>query len=325
MTDVDDATPNVVTVNVAVEAPDATVTLAGTVAAAVTEDVRVTTAPPEGALPVSVTVPVELVPPRTLVGERVTDVRAAGVTVRVAVWVTPEKTPEIVTGVEDPTPSVVTVNVFVEVPAATVTDAGTVAALVTEEERVTTTPPAGAGPVSVTVPVELLPPTTLAGATLTADRAAGVTVRPAVWVAPTATPVIVTDVEDATAREVTVNVAVVAPEATVTLAGTVAAAVFEEDRVTTTPPAGAGAVRVTVPVDGEPPTTLAGARLTEERLTGTGLTVSGADHVEVCNENEIVTGDVAATTFAVTGKLTEAEPAGTVAVCGTVAMEGSEL
>jgi hypothetical protein len=58
----------VVTVKVALVAPAATVTLAGTVAAAVLLPESVTTAPPEGAAPVSVTVPCEELPPVTLVG-----------------------------------------------------------------------------------------------------------------------------------------------------------------------------------------------------------------------------------------------------------------
>ena len=78
-----------VTVNVAVVAPAATVTLAGTCAAVVLLLVRVTTAPPDGAGPVKVTVPVEDVPPITEVGLRLTEVSAAAVTVKVAVFVTP--------------------------------------------------------------------------------------------------------------------------------------------------------------------------------------------------------------------------------------------
>ena len=53
---------------------------------------------------------------------------------------------------------VVAVNVAVVAFAATVTLAGTVAAEVLLLERVTTAPPDGAGPFSVTVPVELLLP-----------------------------------------------------------------------------------------------------------------------------------------------------------------------
>jgi hypothetical protein len=89
VTDTLDAIAEVVIVKVAVAAPGATVTLAGTCAAAVLLLVRVTTAPPDGAGPVKVTVPVDDVPPITEVGLRVTEVSVAAVTVRVAVLVTP--------------------------------------------------------------------------------------------------------------------------------------------------------------------------------------------------------------------------------------------
>ena len=82
-------TAEVVIVNVALVAPAATVTLAGTWAAVVLLLVRVTTAPPDGAGPVKVTVPVDEVPPITELGLRLTGVSAAAVTVRVAVLVTP--------------------------------------------------------------------------------------------------------------------------------------------------------------------------------------------------------------------------------------------
>jgi hypothetical protein len=89
VTDALDATAEVVIVNVALVAPAATVTLAGTWAAVVLLLVRVTTAPPDGAGPVKVTVPVDEVPPITELGLRLTEVSAAAVTVRVAVFVTP--------------------------------------------------------------------------------------------------------------------------------------------------------------------------------------------------------------------------------------------
>ena len=55
-----------------------------------------------------------------------------------------------------------------------------------------------------------------------------------------------------------VKVALVPPPGTVTLAGTIAA-VLLLDRVTVAPAAGAGPLRVTVPRDGVPSTTLDGA------------------------------------------------------------------
>jgi hypothetical protein len=76
--------------------------------------------------------------------------------------------------------------------------------------------------------------------------------------------VIVTDVEDVTVLVVIVNVAVVAPAATVTLAGTVATEVRLLESVTAIPPAGAGPFRVTVPVDGLPPCTLVGLRVKDD-------------------------------------------------------------
>ena len=63
---------------------------------------------------------------------------------------------------------VVTVNVAMFELAGTVTVAGTVATEEFEVDSNTTVPPDGAGPESVTVPVRLLPPTAVVGATATA-------------------------------------------------------------------------------------------------------------------------------------------------------------
>ena len=87
----------------------------------------------------------------------------------------------------------------------------------------------------------------------------------------------VTDVEAVTLLVFTVNVALVAPAATVTLAETVAAAVLSLIREMTAPPVGAGPLRVTVPVEGDPPVTLMGLSAIEESVAEPcGVTVSEA-------------------------------------------------
>ena len=161
---VEAVTALVVTVKVALVAPAATLTLAGTLAAAALLESE-TTAPPVGAALANVTVPVEEAPAVTLVGlsESVERVAAGGgVTVNTAVRVTPSKTAEIVAAVEAVTALVATAKVALVAPAATVMLTGTVAA-VELSESVTTAPPLGAALVNITVPVEEAGPTTLFG------------------------------------------------------------------------------------------------------------------------------------------------------------------
>ena len=198
-------------------------------------------------------------------------------TVSVLVLVTPLKTAEIVTAVELLTSVVVTGNVAVVALAATVTLAGTCATVVLLLDKFTVEPLLGAGPVKVTVPVEDEPPPTLAGFRVTEVSAGGFTVSVAVLFVLLKLPVIVTVAVLATGLVLTVNVVVVAPAATVTLAGTCAAAVLLLDNVTTAPPVGAAPLRVTVPVDDDPPMTLTGFKVTEDKVTVVGgVTVSVA-------------------------------------------------
>jgi hypothetical protein len=138
----------------------------------------------------------------------------------------------------------------------------------------TTTPPAGAGPLRVTVPVAVLPPQTEVGLIVSdwsVTLGAGLTVRVAVRETLPAEAVIVTLVALETARVETVKFALVAPAGTITVLGTVATFVLLLLRFTTNPPDGAGAVRVTVPVLLLPPTTLVGFRLKLLRLGCVGL------------------------------------------------------
>ena len=77
-------------------------------------------------------------------------------------------------------------------------------------------------------------------------------------------------VEAVTALVLTVKVALVAPYATVTPAGTVAAAVLSLESEMTAPPLGAGPLSATVPVEGDPPFTLVGLTANEESVRDAG-------------------------------------------------------
>ncbi len=92
-----------------------------------------------------------------------------GLTVSVAVLVTPLKTAEMVAVTEVVTVLVVTVKFALVLPAATVTLVGMVVATELSESD-TTTPPTGAAALKVTVPIEELPPTTPLGLREIVDR-----------------------------------------------------------------------------------------------------------------------------------------------------------
>ena len=92
----------------------------------------------------------------------------AGLRVNGAVCATPPAVAVTVAVVDVDTAAVATANVALTRPAATVTDAGTVSTLVLLDNA-TTTPPAGAAAVNVTVPVALAPPVTDAGFSDNAD------------------------------------------------------------------------------------------------------------------------------------------------------------
>lgn len=273
VTDVVDATPLVVMVKEAVLAPAAIMTLAGTCAANVLLLCRVTTAPPVGAAPFRVTVPVALFPPTTDVGVRVTEESVGALIVSVVVLLTPY-VPVIVAIVLTATGVVLILNVAVLAPAVIVTLACTTAADVLLC-RVTTAPPKGAAPFNVAVPVEEAPPVTACGLRVSDNKVAGLTVRVAVLAVPYV-PVITAEEVAATPLVVMVKVAVVVPADTVTLLGVCATPVLLLDNVTLAPPVGAGPVRVTVPVELLPPTKVVGLRVRDVRAAAGGVTVRTA-------------------------------------------------
>jgi hypothetical protein len=124
VTDVEDATPLVVIVNVAVVEPSAMVTLRGTCTADVLLLDNVTMAPPAGAAPFRASVPVELFPPTTELGLLVRDDSVAALTVSVVVRVAPYIA-VIVTEALAATGVVVMVNVAALEPPEIVTVGGT--------------------------------------------------------------------------------------------------------------------------------------------------------------------------------------------------------
>ena len=177
------ATGFVVIVKVALVPRPGIVTLAGTLAA---DELSLndTTTPPLGAVPLSVTVPREADPPRTLAGLIKSVLNTGGVTVSTAVLVTPLLTAEIVTGVELATGFVVIVKVALVPRPGIVTLAGTLVADNVSLLSDIVTPPLGAAPLNVIVPWEVDPPVTLAGLMVSVLNTGGVTVSTAVFVTP---------------------------------------------------------------------------------------------------------------------------------------------
>jgi hypothetical protein len=148
------------------------------------------------------------VPPVTDVGFKATVLSTGAVIPSDADWFTPPSVAVIVLAVFAATVVVVTVNVAVVEPAATVTLAGTVADALLDASD-TTRPPAGAAVDKVTVPVLDAPPATDVGFNVTELSDAAVIVNVEDWDAPESIPVIVAVAFAATADVVTVNVAVV--------------------------------------------------------------------------------------------------------------------
>jgi hypothetical protein len=163
----------------------------------------------------------------------------------------------IVTAVAVVTGLVAMAKFAVAALAATVTEAGTVAALVLLLRSVTTAPAAGAAALSVTVPVLAAPPFTDTGFT-EREFSGALTTSVTTLLAPSRVAVMFTPVSVVTGLVVMAKFAVVALAATVTEAGTVAALMLLLVSATIAPVAGAAALSVTVPVLPAPPVTTEG-------------------------------------------------------------------
>ncbi len=256
---------------VALASPGATMTEGGTLSAVTSLDSE-TVAP---AVVEIATVQVELPFESRLVGLQVRPVNVSGgtreiravcelpfrVAVTLAVWLL----------VTVPT---VAMKVVVRPPAATVTEAGMIRAGLLAD-KITATPPLGAPEEIVTVQVELAPEAKLAGehCRLEIVGAGGVTVTTAAPEVALSPAVMVTAWLLLTGPAWALNVAVLAPEKTVTDAGTVRAGLLA-DRVTAIPLPDAAAEIVTVQVEFAPEITVVGAHCKPEMVGAGGVTVT---------------------------------------------------
>lgn len=270
----EDVTPEVVTLNVAEDLPTGIVTLEGATAFSLLDN-KATTKPPDGAGPVRAKVALEDEPPATELGFRLRLLKVGGVIVNFADADAPFAVAVMVGVMVVATGEVWTVNVTEVEAATTVMLAGTTAAALFEL-KLTFTPPDGAGPSRAIVPVELMPPTSVAGAKLTFDGTGGMTTSVAVTDELPDAAVIVADVTVATADVAIVNVADEEPAATVTVGGVIALALLEVN-VTTVPLFGAGAFSVTVPVEDLPPTRLVGETVRPFSPNGSIVSAALAD------------------------------------------------
>jgi len=146
----------VLIVKVTLVAPAGTVTTAGTVTSVLFAEI-VTTEPPAGAAEMSLTVPVAVPPAATIDGETVKLVIMAGWIVNVALRIVPPIFAVIVAATLAATTDVVIVKFAEFAPAGMSTFAGTTAELLLED-RFTNVPLGPAAELTVTVPVEEMPP-----------------------------------------------------------------------------------------------------------------------------------------------------------------------
>ncbi len=153
----------------------------------------------------------------------------------------------------------------------------------------------------------------------------GFTVSAAVRVTPPKIAEIVDVVAVVTDVVVTVKFALVAPAATVTLAGTLVAVEFS-DSDTTAPPLGAAPLKVTAPCEEVPPVTLDGLTpIAVSVAPGGAATISEVNAEPFPNVALRFTFVLAETVDVCTLKVTRSDPAVTLTVAGMAATAGLEL
>jgi len=254
-----------VTLKVPVSLPAAIVTEAGAVAALVLELLSVITRPPVGAALLNVAVPVTVVValPTTVAGETAIDTNVGAWIEIDAFWELVPSVAVTVAVVFVLTAVVLTVNVPVDDPIATLTVAGTIADVELEASLTAMTLlPAVA--LRLTDPLTDTPPTTLVGDNIKLLTVRGITASVAAWLTPPYVALMVVVVAAVTIRWVTLKVALDVPPGIFTDVGTVAALVLELVSVTVAPAVGATLSSVTVPTTKvcDPPITVVGTTLT---------------------------------------------------------------
>jgi len=135
--------------------------------------------------------------------------------------------------------------------------------------------------------------------------------------------VMVTSLSAVTSDVVTISVAEVVPAGIVNTGGTATTAWLLLVNSTSTPPAGAGPVSVTVATTSFVPTTDEEASVSEARVTGGGWSVTVVERVTPCREAETITGVVAATGLLVNGTVAVVVPAEIVVPDGAATSDGS--
>jgi len=319
-------TDDVVTVNEPELAPAAIEILAGTWADPLLLCSE-TTKPPAGAGPERVTEPLAGPPPVTVPGDRVTPpivmVAGTGVTISPVDAEDPFALADKVVVAATVTTDVVAMNGPEVWPAGIERVAGTCTAPLLLCNA-TVRPPAGAGPVRATVPLTGLPPITVPTDTLMPATwmltAAGFTTRLTEAEEPLLLAVIAAVAGLVTTEVITVNWPEVCPAGIARVIGTCAAPLLLCN-ATLRPPAGAGPVRVTVPLTGFPPTTVPTDNVTPATATlaVAGITLSAAEEEDPLALAVMVAVAALVTTEVLTLKEPDVWPAGIEMAGGTCA------